>query len=154
MKNCHHERIHMINCLYADQNALYHQAALKLGLSDSAMLVLYMLYYKGDGCPLYDICREGGISKQTINSALRKLETEDILFLESDGGRAKRVRLTGKGKQYVMKTGARLYKAECAAFDDWNEEEMEMYMRLMQKYNESFSAQIEKMEANAAGEGI
>jgi len=145
MTNHHRAKIHRINCLSSDLNALYHQAALKLGISDSAMFVLYMLHYKGDGCPIYDICQESGISKQTINSTLRKLEADGILYLENDKGRTKRVCLTDKGKEYVAQTGARLFEAECRSFDDWTEDEIDMYLKFMEKYNRSFGAQIGKM---------
>ena len=145
MTNNHHAKIHRINCLSGDLNALYHQAALKLGISDSAMFVLYMLHYKGDGCLLYDICQESGISKQTINSTLRKLEADGVLYLENDKGRTKCVCLTDTGKEYVSQTGARLFDAECRTFDDWTEDEIDQYLNLMEKYNRSFGSQIEKM---------
>lgn len=145
MKSKYQEQIHRVNCLTNDLNGLYHQAALKFGMSDSSLFVLYMLYNKGDNCLLNDICKESGISKQTINSALRKLESDGILYLEQDKGRAKRVRLTEEGKKYVMQTGARLLEAECHAFDDWSDEEVEQYLKLMEKYNTSFSVQIEKL---------
>jgi len=145
MNHNYYEQIHRVNCLTNDLNGLYHQAALKFGLSDSSLFVLYMLYNKGDNCQLNDICKGSGISKQTINSALRKLESEGILYLEQDKGRAKRVRLTEAGKSYVMQTGARLLEAECHAFNDWSDEEVEQYLRLMEKYNTSFSVQIENL---------
>ena len=125
MKNKYQDQIRRVNCLTNDLNALYHQAALKLGVSDSALFVLYMIYDKGDNCLLYDICKESGISKQTINSALRKLESDGVLYLEQDKGRAKRVRLTEKGRRYVAQTGACLFDAECNAFNDWRDDEIE-----------------------------
>ena len=38
------EKLHRINYLIAETDALYHQASLKLGISDSAMRVLYTVY--------------------------------------------------------------------------------------------------------------
>lgn len=64
------------NYLTTEIDAAYHEAALKLGLSDSAMLILYAICNSGDECPLSDIPHLSGISKQTVNSALRKLEHE------------------------------------------------------------------------------
>lgn len=139
------DKIQRVNCLTNDLNALYHQAALKFGVSDSVLFVLYMIYCKGDNCLLYDICKEGGISKQTINSAIRNLETEGILYLEQDKGRTKRICLTDKGKAYVQETGARLFETECNTFSDWTDEEIDMYLKLMEKYNTSFGTQIEKL---------
>lgn len=145
MEKSNHEKIHKVNCLSNDLEAVYHQAALKFGMSDSVMFILYMIYYKGDHCLLYDICKETGISKQTINSAIRKLEADEILYLEQYKGKAKQVCLTEKGKEYINRTVARLYKAECDVLDAWTEEEFVMYLKLMEKYKTSLSAQLEKL---------
>lgn len=142
------DKVHRVNCLSGDLEALYHRAALKLGVSDSVSWVLYMVYEKGDGCLLKDIYSEKGISKQTINSAMRKLESEGVLFLQHDHGCAKRVCLTEHGRDYLQRTAARLYRAECRAFDDWTEDEIEEYLRLMEKYNSALKIEIDKMEAN------
>lgn len=139
------EKVQKINCLSNDMNALYHLAARKLGVSDSALCVLYLIYEKGDHCRLYDICAESGISKQTINSAIRNLEKEEILYLEQDTGRTKRICLTEKGKSYIARTGARLYETENRIFQSWPEEEFELYLKLMEKYNHDLREEIEKM---------
>lgn len=139
------EMMYRVNCLASDLDALYHQAALKLGLSDSVMFVLYLLYEKQGKCALGSICRETSISKQTLNSALRKLEGEGILYLEQSGGRTKSACLTEKGRAFVSRTVARLFNAECSAFQGWSEGEIAQYLRLMEKYNSCFREQIEKM---------
>ena len=139
------EMMYRINCMASDLDSLYHQAAQKLGVSDSVMFVLYLVYEKEGRCPLKDICKETSISKQTLNSAIRKLEGEDIIYLGQTGGRAKIVCFTEKGKEYAGHTIARLFNAECSAFKGWTEEEMNQYLKLMEKYNNDFREQIEKM---------
>lgn len=134
-----------INCLANELELLYHHVALKLGISDSVMCILYMIHEKGDGCLLCDICNESGISKQTINSALRKLEKEDILYLVQDKGKNKRIFLTENGKAYTSHTAGRLLEAESSAYAQWSAEELETYLRLMKKYNDCFRIQVEKI---------
>lgn len=133
------------NCLASDLNTLYHQAALKLGLSDSIMFVLYLVYEKGGECPLNSIRKEGSLSKQTLNSAIRKLERDGIVYLEQQGGRAKNVCLTEQGVNYVNQTVARLFNAERSAFLGWTEEEIDRYLYLLEKYNNDFRKQLETM---------
>lgn len=145
MKINYKETMYKINCLASDLDSLYHQAAQKLGVSDSVLFVLYLVYEKDGKCPLKDIRKETSISKQTLNSALRKLESEDIIYLEQAGGRAKIVCFTQKGREYASHTIARLFNAECRAFDGWTEEEIEQYLKLMEKYNNHFREQIKKM---------
>lgn len=138
-------RIHHINYLNAELNALYHQASLKLGLTDSASIVLYTIYDNGDNCLLSDIYKQSGTSKQTVNSALRNLEKEGIIYLEQYSGRAKKVVLTDTGKEYVQKTAARLFDAETAAFESWTEGEINAHIGFMEKYINSFREQIKKL---------
>lgn len=60
--------------LAGEINALYHEAAVKMGISDSVQNILYVLCEKGGQCPQSEISKLAGISRQTINSAIRKLE--------------------------------------------------------------------------------
>ena len=138
-------KIHRINYLNAELNALYHHASLKLGLTDSAAMVLYTIYDNGENCLLSDIYKQSGVSKQTVNSAIRKLEKERIIYLEQHSGRTKKVVLTNTGKEYVQKTVARLFDAEAAAFASWTEEEINAHIGFMEKYIDSFREQIEKL---------
>ena len=140
-----YEKIFRINCLTEDIDSLYHQAAVKLGVSDSVLFVLYMVYTNGEKCLLYDIYKLSGICKQTINSAIRKLENEDIVYLEKQKGKAKIVCLTDKGKAYTKQNAAKLFEAECNAFSDWSEEEMKLYLSLIEKHNASMRKQVQNL---------
>lgn len=145
MKNKHMNTIRRINYLTTEMETLYHQSSLKLGISDSVSRVLYAIYDAGEECLLSDICKNSGISKQTINSAIRGLEKDGIIYLEQYNGRLKKVILTDKGKEYVQTTAARLCQAERDVFDSWTEDEINTYIQLMEKYTECFRQQIEKL---------
>lgn len=142
------DQIRQVNRLTYELDAIYHQAAWKLGLSDSAMRIVYLIYEKGDGCLLQDICRESSLSKQTVNSALRKLEGENVLYLEPAAGKGKRIRLTDSGEGYVNRTAARLYEAERSVYQQWTGEELSRYLFLMEKYNRDLREKIEQWEGN------
>lgn len=139
------DKIHRINYLAAETEVIYHKAALKLKLSDSSMRVLYTIYDNGEGCLLSRIYKQSGISKQTVNSALRKLEEMGVLYLETYRGNLKKVILTKKGREYVNETAAKLYEAEKAALETWPNEEVNNYIHLMEKYTETLKRQVEKM---------
>lgn len=139
------EQIHRINYLSAEMDAVYHQAALKIGLTDSAMHVLYSIYDNHGWCLLSDIYKHSGISKQTVNSAVRKLEAEEIIYLEPFKGRTKKVLLTDKGKDYILHTAARIYQAEADAYASWTDEELNTYVQLMEKYIHCLHEEIKKL---------
>lgn len=145
MNDIKSEMVHKINHLSNDLDSIYHSAARLLGVNDSILFVLYTLYEKGDGCLLQDVCRESYISKQTVNSAIRKLEQDGIIFLEQYKGKAKKVRITPIGQEYISKTAKRLFEAECGAFKDWSQEQLMTYLSLSQKYNQALRLEIEKL---------
>lgn len=117
MNNPIFEKLKRYNYLLGETEATYHEISLKLGLSDSAMKILYAICDNGESCLLQDICRCSGLSKQTINSAIRKLENEGILYLENVGAKAKKVCLTDLGKRLVQKTALRMIEIENAVFE-------------------------------------
>ena len=145
MDRNHRKELHQINYLTMKMESLYHLSSLKLGITDSVSIVLYSIYDAGGECLLSDIYKGSGISKQTVNSAVRSLEADGVLYLEQHNGRAKKLVLTDKGRDYVQKTVARLYQAEINVFDSWTEEEISTYIQLMEKYADCFRQQIEKL---------
>ena len=139
------EEIHRINYLTTEMEALYHQSSRKLGITDSVSIVLYTIYDNGETCLLSDIYKNSGISKQTINSAIQRLEGDGILFLKQYNSKSKKVVLTEKGKVYVKDTAEKLHQAEMNAFHSWPEEEVRMYIQLMEKYANCFRKEIERL---------
>lgn len=139
------EGIRRINHLTSEMESLYHQASLKLGISDSVSIVLYTIYLAGGVCLLSDIYKKSGVSKQTVNSAMRALESSGIVRLTRHTGRSKKAELTGAGQSYARQTVARLYAAEVEAFGAWTRQEIETYIGLMEKYANCLREQIEKI---------
>ena len=139
------KRIHTLNYLTAELDALYHQASVKLGLADCATRILYAIHDNGDGCLLSLIYKESGISRQTVNSALRKLEAEGVVYLERREGRSKAVCLTEAGRELVERTVERLCQAELRALGTWADREIDEHIRLTQKYLTSFREQVEDL---------
>lgn len=134
MKNYTSKEMKRYNYLFCETGAVYHEASLRLGLSDSAMTVLYTICDNGGSCLLQEICRCSGLSKQTINSAIRKLEREGALYLESTGGRVKNVCLTNAGEILVKRTALRIIKMENAIFSSWPKEDVETYLELTERF--------------------
>lgn len=139
------ETIHKINYLTSEMDALYHQVSLKQGISDSVSMVLYAIYEKGGDCLLSEIYKDTGVSKQTVNSAIRKLEDDGVLYLQSHTGRLKRVLFTEKGRNLAQNTVGQLMEAEVMAFADWTDREIWVHVQLMERYLEDFRKIIETL---------
>lgn len=122
------------NHLLGEIDGMYHEMSLKLGLSDSAMVILYTVCDSGGSCSLREICRSSGLSKQTVNSALRKLEAEGTLYLEAAGARSKNVCLTAAGRQLAEQTAGRILAIENEIFSSWPREDVERYLGAMERF--------------------
>ena len=142
------EKIYRINCLTEETDSIYHQAAVQFGLSDSSLLIFYMLYTNKGQCRLSDLYMVSGTSKQTVNSAIRKMEKEGMVYLEMYDGKSKMVYLTEKGKSYAEKTAGKLYEAECETFREWTQEEIDQYLQLTERYNRTLRKQILQLVGN------
>lgn len=139
------EKLHRISNLASEMDALYHQASLRLGVADSTMRVLYTILSNGESCSLSDVYKLSGVNKQTINSAIRKMEGEELLYLEKESGRSKRIVLTVKGKQYMEETAGRLYEMELRSFSSWTPEEIDNYIRLMEQDVNGMKAEVGRL---------
>ena len=133
------------NHLIGEIDATYHEASLKLGLSDSAMQIFYAICNNGESCLLGDICRLSGLSKQTIHSAIRKLEDEGVIHLEAVGAKAKNVCLTQAGKQLVQKTALRIIEIENDIFDSWAPDEVQKHLELTERFLTSLKEKTETL---------
>ena len=134
-----------MNLLASEIDSVYHTAAFKLNLADSTLAILYTLRAEGNECSIRDICRTTGIGKQTINSALRKLERNGIIQLKAIDGRKKTVTLTEKGAALSENTADRLIEAENKAIADWSSDEISEYLRLMRKFLNCLKKEIDNM---------
>ena len=124
-------------CLAGEINSLYHEAAVKAGVSDSVQNILYVICEK-DGRRLQsDISKLTGISRQTINSAIRRLERDGIVYLEQGSGLNTIVCMTEKGKHFAQEKIYPLYESENRIWSEWTEEEQQQYLMLTQKYRDA-----------------
>lgn len=126
--------LNRFNYLFGETEALYHELSQKLGLSDSATKILYTVCDNGESCLLQEVCRRSGLSKQTANSALRKLEAEGIVFLESAGPRAKRVCLTEAGRALTRRTVEKIIRMENDVFAGWSPADVQAYLALTERF--------------------
>lgn len=134
------EELRRFNKIYLEMDEFYHKAAVNCGLSDSAFWIFYAICEGGDGCLQKDICNVFSVSKQTIHSAIRKLEEEGYLYLKGGKGRDKHIYLTEKGIGFVEEKIAPMIAIENKTFEKMGEEESrkmfsatEQYIRLLKE---------------------
>ena len=137
--------IKRFNTLMSEINAMYHEISKRLDLTDSAFTIMYVLYDSEGSYPLSSIVKTTCISKQTVNSSLRKLESDGYVYLEQTGGRNKTVHLTEAGRRFAERTVKIIRDEENAVFDRWSEEERKIYFELTARYIEEMKKVAERL---------
>ena len=120
----------------------YHEAAVKMRLPDSEFWILYVLATNGPEMLQTELTAITGVSKTTINSALKKMERKGLLELTPGGGRNTCVRLTDAGNQLSEQTVCQLVALEDRIYESWSPEEQAMLIQLNRDYSEKLAAMI------------
>lgn len=141
----HYLKAEQYTYLSGEINALYHEAAVRMGISDSIQNILYVISEKGTECLQSEISKLTGISRQTINSAIRKLEKEEIVYLKQGKGRNTVVCLTEKGEKYAREKIHPLFEIENKIWNEWTANEQQEYLRLTQKYRDALKKYMKTM---------
>ena len=123
---------------------VYRSAAKSCGISECAFWILYTLRVEEKSFTQAEICEFLIEPKQTVNSALKKLEAEGYLTLSAGADqRSKRVCLTEKGARLAERTVDRIAEAEAEALLGLSDGEREALFSLLQKYNRLLRARLD-----------
>lgn len=130
-----------------EQESLYHQIALSLGLPDSVLYLLYTMAEKGDRQNPSKLYSEWFISKQTGHSAVEWLKKKEWVTLVPDtqDRRGKLVVLTQAGKDYIQTKVVPIMEAEERAFLRLRPEEQATLPSLIRKTTNYFKEEVEAL---------
>ena len=105
-----------LNAVHREMDEVYHQTAKALGFSDGAFWILYAVREADGQLTQRELCDRMFMPKQTVNSALKKMEREGVLELRpAENRRGKRVFLGEKGRSLAERTVDALFAAETRA---------------------------------------
>lgn len=123
------------NTIFKENDEVYRCAAKTLGISDCSLWILYTLRTEQKAITQKEICEAFYYPKQTVNSALKKLENEGYIALtEMKDRRSKKITLTESGKKLAARTADKLIEAELAAMSELTDEEQKSFIELFRKY--------------------
>lgn len=140
------EQMGLLNQQYKALDSIYHNVAVKFGLSDSIFWIFYALCESGQEYTQNDLCNDWFYPKQTVNSAISKLVTDGYVWLETVPGTRNRkiVRLTDAGKRFSEQNVQVLMEAEQRAFGRLTQQERQTYLALMGKHLSFLREETEK----------
>ena len=154
MKNIGAERqLSEYNHLYKENTAIYRDLSVRMGLTESTFWILYTLRVEESPVTQSDMCAILGYPKQTVNSALKKLEQEGLLSLSGGRGRGgKPIRLTEAGIKLAEQTVDFVIEAEQRALLDLSTGEQTRLLTLMRRYNDALTSHFSAMGKEKAHE--
>lgn len=130
-----------LNSLYKEWFEIYHKISAKLGLSDSEFLIIYALV-ELKLSRQKDIADYYCISKQTINSAVKKLVKTRIIELKQAKGRDMQIIFTQSGKDFAQEKIIPIVNVEKNALIEMGQKESQELLRLTRKHLDIFKKQI------------
>lgn len=142
MKNTE-EILSQYNSMFRENDEIYRSAAKMLGLPDCAFWILYSLREGNEMLTQSEVCRLICLPKQTVNSSLKKLESDGYIeFSEKRDRRRKEIKLTEKGICLAENTADKVISAEKKAFSQLSSEECEMFIKIFRRYTDSLKNNI------------
>lgn len=130
-----------------EQDSLYHNVAVKYGLSETAMWVLYLASEDCGDLTQQDLCRRSCYAKQTINTAVNSLVKNGFLELIPIQGTRnhKKIRLISAGWKLANSTTKNLKSAEERAYSRLTEEELRVYLDITSRLTAYFREETEQL---------
>ena len=125
----------------------YRNVAKRFGMSECTFWILYTLRAENPPMTQSEICALQNQPKQTVNSALKKLENGGILTLSPGADRRnKYVSLTEKGLQLAKKTVDVFAESEAKALLLMSENEQDSLCLLLEKYSNLLNDNLQMLK--------
>lgn len=83
---------------------------------------------------MQEIKKLSGLNKQTINSSIRNMEKENLVYLEYIDGKSKRISLTQKGQELANNTVMKIMDMENEIISRWNHEDLQKYISMTEDF--------------------
>lgn len=137
------KRLFEYNSIIKENDDIYRQIARQFGFSECTFWILYSLREDNICLTQRKLCSMLSQPKQTVNSALKKLEADGYLKLCSgEDRRHKLIQLTEKGEALARKTLDKVMTLENRTFDTFTEEEQVQFLQLFRKYTDNLKIQL------------
>lgn len=129
-------RLFALNEAWKENANIYRQMAKQMNLTDMAMWALYTLRVEPGEMTQSRMSEFLHEPKQTINSALKKMEADGLITLQSGSNRrTKTIQLTAAGEALARETADRVAETEQQALAQFSEEEADQLFSLLRRLN-------------------
>ena len=102
------------------------------------LCIMGILCEEGEGCNQSVLYKNSGLGKTTINSAIRRMEQQNLLYLTPGEGRNTCVYLTDAGREMLRTSVEPVIRIENEIYSSWTKKEQELFVGLNQRYLDMF----------------
>lgn len=143
-----------LDYLYNELDKLYGHLAQRCGLSPCAYWMMYEIVSQGGAALLREMTDSWSYSKQTINSALKKLVDKGLVVLEFEPGSKKNkvVQLTETGRAFAHAHIVPTISAEERAFARLGTERQRLLIESTRAYAHALMREFDALERLEEGD--
>lgn len=124
---------------------IYSNMAKIFKLSDCTLWILYTLRTNEEKITQSEICNYSHQPKQTVNTALKKMESDGYIKLcYGSDHKSKQIEFTKKGIELCENTVDKIIAAECDTLLCLPEEELKAFLKLFRKYTKLLQQNMNK----------
>ena len=129
---------------FKENNTIYHNYAKQCAISDTTLWILYSVLEHDEAYTQRELCAEWFFSPQTVNTALKNLEKQEIIKLVPVPGnrKNKQILLTESGEKLAQEIVLPIMQAEQRAFMKMSEDERSMLLAITQKHTSLLKEEI------------
>ncbi len=144
------EQMAIINSLHKRHETIYRNYATKMGFPEMSFWVLYAICSYKRPITQYELVRDWGYSKQTVNSATLKLIAEGYITATDAGTRRKKkmLELTSEGEKYAEAVVYPMIFAERASLNFLSVEERDFFINVYSKQMDFLERAIAPVMSN------
>ncbi len=134
------------NAAFRKGDEAFHNAVKSFNMSDGAFWILYNLRDIGHELSQREVYRNACMPKQTVNSALKRLQSDGYIeFRAESGTRGRIVALTPKGEELAVHTVDMVMNVERLTMSRMPAQELGMLISLMNKYTNALTNNLRAM---------
>lgn len=144
------EELTQYNQIMKQFDAFYSGMAKICGLTDCVFWIIYSILDSPEPLTQTQLCSMWSLHKQTINTALKNLEADGVISLQSSeqNRKNKQIFLTEEGRAFAQKTVIPFMEMEQRAFGALEDEERKEMLRLTRKHLELLQAELNRQTAS------
>ena len=134
------------NIFYKRNEKMYHDIAVKLGISDTVFWIFHSICEYGDTFNQKLLVDYLCSPKQTINSAITNLIKDGYMSIKcEEDKKCKELVLTDKGTEFCESKILPIVKAENEAYAKFSKEELELFFKVLDTKYEIIKESADKL---------